>query len=354
VRCIIQRKIRRTATKTRAGEEDQEKRANKKEEVRVTARSRFFRFSGRSSLFFYKRKQENAERESILEAYEDSRVLVPVEIQELRNSNNFSAEDYEKVVLHDIFPKFLERGRASPREFFEIVFSDRDLIERSFPSLSAFDPESNIKCGHMLERLVRHLTGDSSDFTKEVPILELVAALSLMVRARADRRALSMHRIVLALNERGCGGGQNDDVGVASLIRITEALMRTFQFPSESLIVEEAQEIPYISMYHYHLGSAQELVEQSIETHAGSGKASSSSFDVEDFEQFMDVMLQRPMCLWGFGNTKQGRQRMQEREEAKNGGSSSWWWPFGSSSAGDESADTSKTQGAGEPSSGRA
>ena len=87
----------------------------------------------------------------------------------MRNSNNFSAEDYERFAAHIL--KFLEGWtRRILRVLRDRIFgqrSDRTIV----PSLSAFDPESNIKWVTCSNDSNGNLTGDSSDFTKEV-ILE--------------------------------------------------------------------------------------------------------------------------------------------------------------------------------------
>jgi len=176
------------------------------------------------------------------------------------------------------------------------------------------------------------------------------------------------------------------DLSTPRLVQWTGSLMRTFQYPSDMLVVEEPQDIPYISQIHYHLGTPSEIVARSLEHFATVNKdeavditgyyehvasvrrgeeeeeeeaeekeedegsvemdrtvAPRSSFaatkdttrhvdegksddiDQAALERFMDLMLHRPTCLWGYCLSADGRARHRLKEEVRNERKGSVW-----------------------------
>lgn len=260
--------------------------------------------------FFYQRKCENKEREAIIEAIDDSRVLVPSEIRALRKENRLESKDFEEIGLaaFSAFPS----GYATPEAFFQLVFSDTERRNRCFPTLVS---RGNIANGHLLERQITHcllkrqIGMESADSTssvaEELPIFELVAMLSLVIRGDPVRRAESLYRIC---------SSEGLPIPQQRLEALTEALLTTFQFPPDSLITVEPARIKWVTPKHYHLSTATEMVEGAAAAHDHSAE------EVSDLERFTALMLEKPMCLWGYCNSKAGRKKRQEALKNKGSG----------------------------------
>lgn len=251
--------------------------------------------------YFYKKRQENKEREALLEQYEDARIVVPEEISELRSANTFMPEDFERFGAH-ILRKYGRSGEMrSDRFFAELFETDEDLTKRCFPSIQK---QGYIYGAHVIRRLINYLEQKEQ---KELSTMELLAVLSLIVQAGAERRAECFYKMF----EMSGVDPKERDV----LIDLTHAFLRTFQFPAAMIVMEEPQEIKYVSQHHYHMASASEKVDEAIDVWEQENCTDLDS----DMDRFMSVLLDRPMCLWGTCYTEAGRQRLKIREAKKKG-----------------------------------
>jgi hypothetical protein len=251
--------------------------------------------------YFYKKRQENKEREALLERYEDARIVVPEEINELRSQNAFMPEDFEQFGA-DILSKYGRSSEMSPERFFAELFeSDEDFKKKCFP---AIEKQGYIHGAHVIRRLINYLEQNEE---QKLSTLELLAVLSLIVQAGAERRALCFYKM---FESSGIDAKERD-----VLIDLTHAFLKTFQFPAAMIVMEEPQEIKYVTQHHYHMASASEKVDEAIQVWE---EESRTDFDSE-VDRFMSILLDRPMCLWGTCYTEAGRHRLKIREARKKG-----------------------------------
>ena len=89
-----------------------------------------------------------------MEEYEDARVVVPEEINELRSANAFMPEDFERFGAY-VLRKYGRTGEMQSERFFSELFeSDEDLTKRCFPSI---EKQGYIHGAHVIRRLINYL-----------------------------------------------------------------------------------------------------------------------------------------------------------------------------------------------------
>lgn len=251
--------------------------------------------------YFFKKRGENKEREALADEYDASKIIVPGEINMLRNMNSFMAEDFE--VFGEIAVQRFPSGRAIPSEFFALLFADEERADRCFPSLRT---NGHVRGGHVLQRLIQHLQQKDSSTT--LSVVELLVIASMLVRAGGERRAKALHKILLRKDE-SVELSKDDEESI--LVELTDAFVRTFQFPTEMLIAEEPPRIKYVTPHHYHIASAHEKIAEAIVAY----EANELNRGDTDLERFIAIMLDRPMCLWGQCHEKASKLRKKEKEE---------------------------------------
>ena len=237
----------------------------------------------------------------MLEEYEDARVVVPEEINELRSANAFMPEDFERFGAY-VLRKYGRTGEMQSERFFSELFeSDEDLTKRCFPSI---EKQGYIHGAHVIRRLINYLEQKER---KKLSTMELLSVLSLIVQAGAERRAQCFYNMY---EMSGVDANERD-----VLIDLTHAFLRTFQFPAAMIVMEEPQEIKYVSRHHYHVASASEKVDEAVDVWEEEKRTDLDN----DLDRFMSILLDRPMCLWGTCYTEVGRQRLKIREAKKKG-----------------------------------
>eukprot|EP00941_MAST-03F_sp_MAST-3F-sp1_P004969 g4969.t1 len=314
--------------------------------------------------WFYRNSQERKREERVIDDLESERSLAPSEVTKLKKLNDFTPNEFDRIVDASLKEFGNSRRKITSECFFSFVMKEFKSV---FPD--------GIHGGHYLERLlfvveqlekpagyspkqVNQLSAMGSA-TTQLDIKLLLTILSLVVQGSAERRLESLFKLAATPYQ------DKDDENATlvskeeeeeEIVRFVEApamkellsfLVRTHQIPANFLTKELPTEPgTYFGMRRF--GSANsdlilsradaKLAEEAPDLHAKHNplykteqphwmldylpsilykKPIPEPLPRYDLEQFVELMLYKPVCIWGECYKK--RRKYLNADEIKEG-----------------------------------
>lgn len=198
--------------------------------------------------YFWKGRLESKDLEALQERL-DVRVVAPREIKDLRLDNNIRVKDFEALV-HE----FEESDESMTTE--EVLAA----VKASF--LNTVKGFKDIKHKHDLERLLLWVARTSGDEDGRIPRRLALLCISILVCNKASERVPP----IMQLYENSIPGHLTRE----EFVEFVDALMLTFQFPTEYLTVRVQKAWPeglYEPAKHYE-ASAEQMTNLAFDTFA--------------------------------------------------------------------------------------
>lgn len=208
-------------------------------------------------------------RNTIRDAIEESSVIDPVEIDELRLANSELQPEVYRTIMRELVDSY-PQGTCSYLEF--------TLVTRKVMA-GLKGGAFTIQLGHLVDRvvlevLVKYQKSEADPF----PLALWAATLSLSLNSSVDER---MEVLFEALEKVGSGS----PVTVKEVEEVVGHLQDTCQLPPETQIVPTTEKFP---TQQWVRGSPEELVPWD-----------GSKNEIVDFDAFQSILRTKSVCAWG-------------------------------------------------------
>ena len=248
-------------------------------------------------LSLYRSNKGNNAKAALREEIEATALLDPLEIEDLRYSNDHLI----KEVYDDIVKEFV--GKPSTMVTYgQFMKSVLTVLRRRYGE------GATIQFGHLMDRVVvkelerianeNRASGDDLSREVEVPVSFLLTALSLAMNSTVADRVQALYNVMLLEQSSA-----EQTVSINEVQRMVQHLQSTCQLVPDAQIVPTISNIPYQT---YRVGNGAELTKRACESLNlidGENKSdrsdSSKMGETVALEDFYAILKSRSVCAWG-------------------------------------------------------
>lgn len=248
-------------------------------------------------LSLYRSNKGNNAKAALREEIEATALLDPLEIEDLRYSN----DHLTKEVYDDIVKEFV--GKPSTMVTYgQFMKSVLTVLRRRYGE------GATIQFGHLMDRVVvkelerianeNRASGDDLSREVEVPVSFLLTALSLAMNSTVADRVKALYDVMLLEQSSA-----EQTVPINDVQQMVQHLQSTCQLVPDAQIVPTISNIPYQT---YRVGNGAELTKRACESLNlidGENKSdrsdSSKMGETVALEDFYAILKSRSVCAWG-------------------------------------------------------
>lgn len=254
----------------------------------------------------------NNSRKALVEEIENTSLLDPLEIDDLRVSNSDFTIEVWKTIVEEVRSEFRGReGGVTYPEFLTVVTRVmRGLKGEGF----------TVQFGHLVDRVViaelerMQKEDDKSDggsmsggegreatlLRKEMPLPFLFAALSLALNSTVNDRVRVLYESMDTAEDTSEGEETTTVVSGEQVTAMIAHLQNTCQLVPAAQVVETNSKVPYQT---FRVGTGSELTKRAREGYGGKkGNAGVTREGVEgvcSLEDFHAILNSKTVCAWG-------------------------------------------------------
>ena len=248
-------------------------------------------------LSLYRSNKGNNAKAALREEIEATALLDPLEIEDLRYSN----DHLTKEVYDDIVKEFV--GKPSTMVTYgQFMKSVLTVLRRRYGE------GATIQFGHLMDRVVvkelerianeNRASGDDLSREVEVPVSFLLTALSLAMNSNVADRVQALYDVMLLEQSSA-----DQTVSINEVQRMVQHLQSTCQLVPDAQIVPTISNIPYQT---YCVGNGAELTKRACESlnltdgeNKDDRSDSSKMGEIVALEDFYAILKSRSVCAWG-------------------------------------------------------